>query len=432
MRRYALLAVTVLVSALIPTAAQGQNTCATTLAALDSTFAGQDLTCFELAAFIVDSFASRLYLGVAEEQTIPRDLQSSAPQGAATGGSPAQDEAIPSVQPLALAGGSIAAVGTDAGAHAITALTLNPSLFFFNSDAKEAVAKFSRFTDVTFFFPVDELDQNDDGKVDYFGVRARVNINSFSQGSEIMQKARSLFASLVQQETELADKISNVLETAPDVEKCANAYIAGQNTEQACKGTVSISLDETQYEALREQLQAAREEADAFYYGIDLRFDFGDPTLGEVPGADGTALFGGIAIGKRFVNTSLSSGGIRGRLGIRYVDQDDFIDSTNVDKVNPVKGETNFALEGGFGFELMKAFQQQPIRLSGGFEFRLGDPPNDMDEEFQTNYLLFRASLNIPVTSSNSLSLSVGAPLIGEVTPTLSVNVNWALLLPNK
>lgn len=39
-------------------------------------------------------------------------------------------------------------------------------------------------------------------------------------------------------------------------------------------------------------------KADSKYFGLDLRFDSGDPTLGSKPGAAGTRLFGGLARGR--------------------------------------------------------------------------------------------------------------------------------------
>ena len=416
--------------------AQEPGPCAKALVALDSTQApipDEDVACFALAAFVVDKMTEQDYIRDLYDRSMdgaitPRDLQSSTPQGAATGGTPAQDEAVPGVQPLALAGGSLAAVGNRAGTNAMTALTFNPSIFTYSLDNREDVATYSRLTDLTLLFPVTSSDQDTNGRVDYVGIRARINVTSLSQGSKIMQAARAAFGNLVQKETDLANEIATLLSTSPDPEACAKALIAGNFDGNECGGTLSITLNSQEYQTFKEQLQKAREEADAFYYGLNIGFDFGDPSLGEIPGSSGTGIFGGFAIGKRFFNTPLASAGLRAHLGARYFDQDNYFDSTGTEVV----GENDLSFEGAFGFELSRSTEQQSIRLASGFEARYGNPPEGMNNIFQTNYLLFRTSLNVPITASNSITLNVGIPVAGEVNSIFSINGNWNLLLPDE
>jgi hypothetical protein len=66
-----------------------------------------------------------------------------------------------------------------------------------------------------------------------------------------------------------------------------------------------------------------------------------------------------------------------------------------------------------------------------GAEFRVSDPSRGKDDEFQTNYILLRGSLSVPITASNNLSVGFGLPLVGDVSPTMSINGNWGLLLPD-
>jgi hypothetical protein len=52
------------------------------------------------------------------------------------------------------------------------------------------------------------------------------------------------------------------------------------------------------------------------------------------------------------------------------------------------------------------------------------------DEQVDTNWTVFRSSLVVPITDANNLSIAVGVPIDGDLSSYLSVNFNWALLLP--
>ena len=68
--------------------------------------------------------------------------------------------------------------------------------------------------------------------------------------------------------------------------------------------------------------------------------------------------------------------------------------------------------------------------LSAGFEFRYARA-QAMESALQTDFLVFRASLAVPLTGGTRVSIALGAPLIGQdISPTLSISANWDLLLP--
>ena len=77
------------------------------------------------------------------------------------------------------------------------------------------------------------------------------------------------------------------------------------------------------YGDLSRALSAVREKADSRYWGLDLRADFGDPTLGQVTDASGKFYFVGAAIGRRIGGgDGLSPLGYRARGGLRVASLD--------------------------------------------------------------------------------------------------------------
>lgn len=383
-----------------------------------------ELPCRSLAAIIVDRLTAGQYAPLVDRVVRPRDLQSTVTSGPATGGSAAQGEAVPAPHPVALAGGSIAALGTDAGSDAVAALSLNPALFFLDPARRLDAARLSRLMDLSVFVPVEGLDKNQDGSVDYFGVRMRINVTGLSQGSAVMREARRIFGSMVAADAQLMRRLENAIEGAADPGACIAALGGGQGEAQSiragCGTDIPFDVPAEQYEDLAGALRQAREIADSRSFGLDLRLDVGDPTLGAVAGARGTFLYGGVAAARRFVGSGdqPSSAGFRVRLGVRFASLAD-------------TAVTSFAVDGGIGFEARRVYEQQAVNLSTGLELRWGGSSSSRDR-LQTNILMFRASLSVPITAANSVSLNLGVPLLGEVTPVLSVAVNWGLLLPTR
>lgn len=374
-------------------------------------------TCFALAGKAVKALTQTLYVPT------PRDVQSDV-TGAATAGSLAQSEPVPSAQPIGVGGASVAAVGADSGAKAIVALTINPAIFFASLNESAAIAKASRIADLTVLFPVDNLDRDKDGRVDYFGTRLRLNFLGAKAGSEVLTKAGEKLLKNVQAETDLALKLETLFQSAPDVGKCFDAAIArGDEAEltRQCGGKAVIELDEKGYESFRKQMADARAEADAKYLGLDLRFDFGDPTLGSVANARATSFDAGLAWGRQFLGADPTSAsiGLKARAGARYTHLDDI-------------QETSYAFDGAFGFEGRRPLDQgQVITASAGFEFRYGGE-QAVEDELQTNFTAFRAALNVPLAGMTGVTLAVTAPIDGPISPALTVNFDWGLLLPKK
>jgi hypothetical protein len=389
----------------------------------------QEASCEQLAQELVTDAREPMVLQAMLRRVPARDFQSRATGNTGTSGSPSQGEAVPSVQPLALAGGSLAAVGSEAGTDAIAAFTINPSIFFGSLDPARAAA-LSRLLDLTVLAPINELDRDEDGKIDYYGIRARINVTGPRAGQRLINAVQS-FARQTQQASDIADTLQAVLQKAPDFAKCVADLRAGSVGDDAmgkdCGRTVDLTPDPKTLERLREALQLARDSADSRYFGLDLRLDQGDPTLGATPGAAGTALFAGLAYGRTMVGTRSNqpSFGIKGRLGVQHVSLDD---------AAVAEGDrTNTAIDGAFALDFTYPYEFQPLKLAAGVEFRRGSPPAPgAEKEFRTNFVQARLSLDVPITSANSISITFAGPLDGKERPTLSINGNWQLLLPGR
>jgi hypothetical protein len=265
---------------------------------------------------------------------------------------------------------------------------------------------------------------SDSSKLRYIGGRLRLNVTGISSGSAVWNRARELVQAWISRGGRNAQKVQQVLAQAPDMQGCANALLGGEAPgaiTAACGAPVSLEVDLQEAAQLREQLAGVRRAADARYFGADVRFDHGDPTLGAVPNAAGNSLYAGLAFGRSLSALAGSGGsvGFRSRVGVRQARLD-------------ASDTTEFAVEGGFGFDLSRSLDTQQIDASAGIEFRRGNAPASLDQRLQTNYAVVRGSLLIPITQGNSLSLSFGTPIAGDISPSLSVNFNWGLLLPDR
>ncbi len=371
--------------------------------------------CPGLAQYIVDSLAKQLY------RVAPRDLQNVV-VGAATGGSLAQSEAVPTVQPQGIGGASVAAVGADSGTRAIVAMVVNPAIFFTSSQDADELAKWSRFLDLTLLFPADNLDRDQDGKVDYVGGRLRLNLLGIGAGEKIVKKKNQARREIVGADAKR--EVEALLRSGPNVSSCFDALLAGQRDRaslegKACPGQFALAFDQEKYEELHQKIADARAAADATYAGIDVALDVGDPTLGAVTNARATSLNVGGAAGFQVfpAGTTGPSIGFKAKASYRY---------THLSDVE----ETSCAFDGSAGFEGRSPLVEgQAITASAGFEFRYGGD-SSLEDQLQTNFTVFRAALTVPLAGATGLALAVQAPIDGPMTPAVSVNFNWGLLFP--
>jgi hypothetical protein len=358
-----------------------------------------------------------------------RDLQPRYPQLPSLAGTPAQGHAIPGVQPAAMAAGAIAVVGTDAGDDAIAALGLNPLVVLIADEVSRQLARYSRTADLTVFVPVSDLSTEDADAVDrakprYFGARLRLNVTGVAAGDRVWDGARRLIRNWIVRGGKNLVVVRQAFARATDLTACVRALLdttaTAASAAAGCGGPVELEVDLREAEELRARLAEVRSAADARYFGADIRLDVGDPTLGAVPNSEGRSLFAGLAYGRRLQGAGNVPGstGIRARLGARHATLD-FPEATEL------------ALEGGLGFEFARRFELQEINAASAVEFRYGDSPANLTDQFQTNFVMLRGSFVLPVAAGYNVSINVGVPLAGDVSRILSVNFNWGLLLPD-
>ncbi|HST63478.1 MAG TPA: hypothetical protein VLK84_32505, partial [Longimicrobium sp.] len=225
-------------------------------------------------------------------------------------------------------------------------------------------------------------------------------------------------------------QIQRLLRAAPSddaLKTCLGALAAAKALDadtraeitKACGGAPDPD-DPAAITGLQEAIQAARIEADSRYFGLDLRADFGDLSLAGVDTVPGTSIFAGLGWGARSVRNTQTSTGLRAHGGARYWDTDD--EDEDQDGEN-----ANFAVEAGVAFEAIRFYDYQRLTLVGGVDGRLQTTGAADDEE--KGSINFRASLNVPVTSTASVSVNLVAPMVGERRgPVLSIKGNWRLL----
>jgi len=377
--------------------------------------------CRQLAQSLLEPEIEALWkpAGRVVVQTAPRDVQSTSGGNAAPAGSPAQAAAVPSIQPTAFASANIAAIAQDSGSNAIAAIAINPATLFSSVTDPKELARLSRLVDLTFFFPVDGADANDDGRLDYAGARLRLNLTAGSQANPLNARGDELMRSLTEEANDQTVRLEHLLNTTPTFEACVEALTASPvstaKVEEACGGSLTLTPGAA-YEQLHRLMGEARERADAQYLGLDLRVDTGDPTFGAVENAAGTSIVAGLGYGKRLApSLTATSGGVRGRLGVRYVSLRD----TTL---------TDWQVDGGLALEFSRVMETQRLEFSAGFEFRYSGK-EDAREILRTRYVEFRTGLVVPLAGSTGLSVAFSTPLVGEISPTLSLNMNWQQLL---
>lgn len=372
-----------------------------------------------------------------EERLTPRDFQIPQGQVGNDAGTPTQGGSAPSIQSVALAGGNLAAAGTENGTRTLATAVLNPASLFGApasrldnaSDEKDSLTvALSNLGDVTFIAPIEDIER--EGALDYLGVRARVNVTSLVQGTESFQKVEKQWLNTLRSSGDLARQISSAINSVLDeqadsatVATCTQALLQVpemgiQAANAACNAELeSLSLTQEDFARLRTLTEEALAEADEEYFGLDLRLDLGDPTLGVADSARGTRLYTGVAWGHRYGEATSARTTIRLNGGVRFIDLD-------------VMDEAVFAAEGGFDLAFSKIVEKQRLQGSAGLSFSAGNVGEAFERAAETNCLRGQLSVSVPLAQNFGLSINFTTPIIGDVGTTLSVKTNWHLLLP--
>lgn len=261
--------------------------------------------------------------------------------------------------------------------------------------------------------PVSDVDDDDNGRPDYFGLRARVSLNAASRASAVLTGLTNAYSSYLDGVGESVVAISAGLSQAPNTTDCARALVAedGADITAAC-GRPLKSFDPEAEAKFAEAAEAARRAADAFYYGVEALLDVGDPTLGATPGADGYAAGLGLAVGRRS-GEGVDAPQFQLRGGVFYTNREE---------------DRRFGASAAAGFEFSRPQGVQEISFGVGLEGRyVQDAADDAVAEIDESYLRVRGSVNVPLGPAYSAAVAFGTGTDGPV-----LSGNWQLLLPGR
>jgi hypothetical protein len=88
------------------------------------------------------------------------------------------------------------------------------------------------------------------------------------------------------------------------------------------------------------------------------------------------------------------------------------------------------ALDAALGFAASRLLNtMQEVRAAAGLDFRYSNRPDSTAGRVQTDLLVLQAALNIPMAGGTSIAVGWSVPLLGKVSPALTVNFSWGLSL---
>ncbi len=356
-----------------------------------------------------------------------RDIQSRASGNAGELGI-GSTTGVAGIQPTALGGISLSALGTGAGANSLLAISLNPLGLSAPAGDVTTVER-SRVFDATLYLPAEPGDSAANGAPKYWGVRLRVNTAARGASAKLVEAGRT-YAAVVASNAATATSLAQLLREAPRLQDCANAIHAGTaGTPQglnACGQALPGSWSEQNDREFRKQVNSIRDTIDSKYFGADLRFEQGDPTLGAVESLSG-----------RFINASLAGGfqlpgalqnetrlELRGRLGVQYLS----VDSGSV----VVEQTTGFATDAAIALQFTYPQEFRPLVAQVGIDMRsTGGLDETLTNALERGGGSLALSIELPLGPSNGVSISYLRPFRKEFSPRLTVSYNAQLLMSN-
>lgn len=318
-------------------------------------------------------------------------------------GTTAQREAVEAVQPITLAGGAITLAGTRTGTQGVATITVNPFAL-----ARPDDPALRRLFDVSVTSPF-ALEDSGGDEARFVGVRVRANLTAYRSSATL----RSTLEGFYQLAGQVADQLEERLRRAPNVRLCALNVIATQKvTAEACGSGIDLTQLTTARENSYAAIRDAQREADRYYFGLDLRTDFGDPTGDAVPGDNGTMLLGTFAAGYRIPLGKAWDLELRARSGGDYFHPRDTVNGFNP---NPVVS-FDWGAASILGGHVTASTEKQRMAFGVGLEGRHTEkaPSSDLAP---TNFIKLNAMVIVPVVSGGDLGLSFSIPLMDSEIP---------------
>jgi hypothetical protein len=174
----------------------------------------------------------------------------------------------------------------------------------------------------------------------------------------------------------------------------------------ACARDVStVKLYQTRADAYA-AIAKARREADAYYFGLDVRFDTGDPTGDVVIGDKGTHFLGGLAGGVRIPQGKLWDWELRGRGAFDYFRSRDVAAGPDPLPVNSFDWGLALIFSGR-----MKEEAKHRLALGAGLEGRHAKGKGPEVDLAPTNYANVNLMVVVPAIDGGDLGLAVKIPV---------------------
>jgi hypothetical protein len=318
-------------------------------------------------------------------------------------GSSAQVEPVESIQPITLAGGALSLAGTRTGTQGVATITVNPLAL-----AGPTGAVPGRLFDLSVIAPFN-LDSGAQDHIRFVGARARVNATAgFS--AQALDDALTAYGHAAGQ---YDNDLEGVLRRSPNLRLCAESIqTTGHVTADACGETVEDEhlrkLTQDSYAAIAR----AQREADRYYLGLDLRFDRGDPTGGDVVGDDGTRLAGAVAAGVRLNSQQRWNFELRARAGVDYFRSRDVVNGVRPDPVVSGTWGAALILSGHATSETDK----QRMAFGVGMEGRHAKQ-NASADVVPTNFVNLNLMAVVPAASGGDMGVAVSIPVNDSTVP---------------
>ena len=357
----------------------------------------------------------------AESSLSPQDVQPVTTNASGAQGSAAQTAPVASIEPTAMTGGVLAISGAASGPRLLTALSVNPFTLGTTGDVRSFAVR-SRLADVSVVLPFNTSSTTGGMPTqtfDYVGLRIRVNLLASATGGELVSEIQRGLDALQGQVNGLDMALDAKLSTARDVSACADAILLLDNSRVTADcGGEPLPLVESEVDRrVREVFERARNRADRWYLGADLRADFGDPTQSNVSASRGTWLFAAVAGGVRFPLANSWRLGLLARGGLAYSSVSD-------------DTRTGTAYDIGGAVELSTRSGTRVTNLGIGIEHRDQIGSSGVIPAGGT-YTNLRIGFALPIQSTTGLSIGAVIPLHeGGGPPQITMSGDWSLLLP--
>ena len=357
-------------------------------------------------------------------------------------GSLAQTDAVPASVPVAQSAVNAGIVSTQTGTRLISSLSLNPwgmlstAVATRDEKARAQGTLATRLFDVGLVLPMDMGNNaRASGRLldsfDFIGARMRINLrptwgeNLYKRVAEDYAVLLGEFGQALQKAGTLHQRLEKVLakyEKAHEVQKAA-ACLEAIDAEVAmdivdkCEEVIPELMELSKLlELFYGRIESHRNAFDAYYVGLDLRYDYGDPTFSNLADARGHYTHGNVAVG------------YRGFFGNPYARRRWFWSLRALGEwslFKPGRPTHSLGYTGGAEVGLLSGLKVYKLSVGVDGRHALRAAPRG-----DTNFVDLRVGLGFPLSDGSQLGVVVSVPLWGAHDGiSLGLAGNWNTLL---